>query len=885
MIPIKNKITFNQTNHYTSTNDVFCYLLHKLKYKIDYVGFFVYLKNLYFIKKDVFDFWISNLNPKELDYYIKKIAENYEKIDKVFSIYVKLRFFTSLIYINYKNGYVGGSEILINKMREYVDRLYYRMLDYLIMELEDTEKDLFLLDFVTKILINKNTYLPFLELNYSDSNWITEYMIDICKKNKHKIFKYLVYKGIININIRVDKEFENVPEVKGGNLARVFIFAAQNGSLDIIKFLLECGVDINSQTEESNALLAAIQNRKKEIIDFLIENKIDLKYRNKDGENFLMILTRYGNFEIFSFVIEKLNNIKKQQNELEKKGIKVEKYDVDYSFLIKNYNKENLLNYAIKSGDKQIFDYIFDKIPKSMILDLNKNKNVLEDAFREGNGYFFEKIYKNYPSLFKKEIIVLNININCYDTLKYVLENNIISLKIDKDKIFVNTIILEANNKIIENLLEDYSFKIHNADEEIKLKFKNKLINIINLLYDYEYRNYCSTTALTKVVNLNDIDILDNFIKICSFGTFGTSYCTTFSIQYSYEFKNTLLKIEKGNQYFNKDFYKKLLDFVKNNISNDIKNDFFGILFFGLMESSNFLKSIDIKNNKEDVEKNKINKENTEKFILFLLENYGNDINFLYCNENFKNFGRYYFLQAICFRNDLEQKEKIKIIKLIFDYLEKNNKEEIIKNVINERDIKGYYLAHFTDILLELKYDEVLEFIFDNYKKYIELDNKWWADKKIVYRSIKNFNPNLTEKLLLSINYDFTMEDKDDKNILHYTIYKIKEFYKKYNENDKEIKLKKFLEVLKILIDKSDLQTLTRLDVYNKKTTYYNLFNYLHDKLKYEDITEIASKIEERYKLLKNNTNIDYKELGIEDAINEMANKNQKLFNYLLNKK
>jgi len=879
MIPIKNKIIFNQTNHYASTNDVFYYLLHKLKYKIDYVGFFVYLHHLYFTKIDVFNFWINNLSTKELDYYIKKFSENYEKIDKVLSTPLKIKFFARLIYINYKNGYIGGSEILINKMKEYVDRLHTRLLEYLIIDLEDTEEDLFLLDFVTKITINQNSHLPFLYLNYySTSKWITEYMIDICKKNKHKIFKYLVLKGIIKIDIKVDEEFENESEIKGGNLARVFVLAAENGSLDIIKFLLENGVDINSQTEENNALLVAIKNRKKETIDFLIENRIDLKYRNKDGENFLMILTKYGNFEIFSFVIEKLDKIKKQQDELEKKGIKIEKYDVNYSFLIKNYNKENLLNYAIKNGDKQIFDYIFDKIPKSMILDLNKNKNVLEDAFREGNGYFFEKIYKNYPSLFKKDIIVLNINTNCYDALKYILENNIISLKIDEDKAFVNTIILEANNKIIENLLEDYSFKIKDASEEIKLKFKNKLINIINLLYDYGYRNYCSTKALTKVIKLNDIDILDNFIKICSFGTFNNNYCIKFSIQYSYEFRNVLLEIEKDAQYFNKDFYKKLFDFVKKNISDDIKNDFFGILFFHLITKSNYLKYID--NDDNDIE-------NKETFISFLLENYGNDINFLHF-ENTGAWGMGYFLHSVCFSDTLNQKQKIRIIKLIFDYLEKNNKTEIIRNVINKREIKGYVFGNLPSILLlKIKNDKITEFIFDNYKKYIELDNNdnWWNDKKVIYRAIKSFNSNLAEKLLLSINYDFNIKNEDDESVLQYTIYKIKEFYDKYNEDDKEIKLKKFLEVLKILIDKSDLQTLIGLSKYNKKTTYYNLFNHLHDKLKYEDITEIAFKIEDRYKLLKNNSNIDYKELGIEDAINEMANKNQKLFNYLLNKK
>jgi ankyrin repeat protein len=116
------------------------------------------------------------------------------------------------------------------------------------------------------------------------------------------IAKFLIEKGA-DVNAR-DKN--------GGT---GLMSAAMAGNLEVVKFLFEKGLDVKARTKNGlTVLTAAVGGGNLEVVKFLIEKGADVNVRTEDGQTALMIAARGGKLEVVKLLIEKGADVNAQHN-------------------------------------------------------------------------------------------------------------------------------------------------------------------------------------------------------------------------------------------------------------------------------------------------------------------------------------------------------------------------------------------------------------------------------------------------------------------------------------------------------------------------------------------------------------------------------------------
>ncbi|MBO7244950.1 MAG: ankyrin repeat domain-containing protein [Alphaproteobacteria bacterium] len=97
--------------------------------------------------------------------------------------------------------------------------------------------------------------------------------------------------------------FVEMDEETDRKLAKpILVYAAEHGSVDVVKFLLEMGCDINAQDTFGNtALLCAVENNRYELMKFLLRQPgIHVELANFYGENIFSIAALNNDEQIMS---------------------------------------------------------------------------------------------------------------------------------------------------------------------------------------------------------------------------------------------------------------------------------------------------------------------------------------------------------------------------------------------------------------------------------------------------------------------------------------------------------------------------------------------------------------------------------------------------------
>jgi hypothetical protein len=112
--------------------------------------------------------------------------------------------------------------------------------------------------------------------------------------NKHsKLEAIKIVKGEIDANAKYSDE----------NTA--LIIASNNGQLEILKYLVEIGADVNSTNKwNSTALILASAKDHFEIVKNLVENEADVNAKDDRGSTALLLASENGHFEIFLYLFE-----------------------------------------------------------------------------------------------------------------------------------------------------------------------------------------------------------------------------------------------------------------------------------------------------------------------------------------------------------------------------------------------------------------------------------------------------------------------------------------------------------------------------------------------------------------------------------------------------
>jgi len=81
------------------------------------------------------------------------------------------------------------------------------------------------------------------------------------------------------------------------------ILASYRGNFEVAKYLITIVKDVNYQSPEGTALMAAVMRNNIELIQLLIANKANLNLTSKTGVTALMLATQFKNFEIIKILL------------------------------------------------------------------------------------------------------------------------------------------------------------------------------------------------------------------------------------------------------------------------------------------------------------------------------------------------------------------------------------------------------------------------------------------------------------------------------------------------------------------------------------------------------------------------------------------------------
>lgn len=144
-----------------------------------------------------------------------------------------------------------------------------------------------------KELINKGA-----DVNYSNVRGLTPLMLSVRKKH-YTITKYLLSQTNLKLNQRS----------KDGRGMTAFMYACQNGNIQIINLFLEKGIDVNEGSNGLNignkALLIASWEGKINVVKLLLEKGSDINQIDSHGFTALIKASIRGKYQVAEYLLEK----------------------------------------------------------------------------------------------------------------------------------------------------------------------------------------------------------------------------------------------------------------------------------------------------------------------------------------------------------------------------------------------------------------------------------------------------------------------------------------------------------------------------------------------------------------------------------------------------
>eukprot|EP00833_Pecoramyces_ruminatium_P013063 jgi/Orpsp1_1/1187095/evm.model.d7180000055344.1 len=391
-------------------------------------------------------------------------------------------------------------------------------------------------------------------------------LIIACKNNYNNIVKILIKNGAninkinkngyiqpINISQKYDINYKNY--MLGKFVSKTFeyednskfknekgwgysplIIACEKGYQDIVRILIENGVDVNKENNnEDTPLIIACEHGNQDIVRILIDNKADVNKENKNGDTPLIIACEKSNQDIVRILIDNEADVNKENKNRDtpliiacKKGnqdIVRTLIDNEADVNKENKNGDTPLIIACEKGNQGIVRILIDN--KADVNKENKNGDIpLIVAFKKGHKDIMDIIYgkSNEESIKKwiKYCLFLGISNNAIELvqsfIKFSNENNIILNLNVKDKEGKYPLYLAYEKKSIEmaQLLLNYAnenniiLNLNEKDKEGKyplyLAFENNNIEMAKLLLNYANENniILSIDIVYKYVYIDD---------------------------------------------------------------------------------------------------------------------------------------------------------------------------------------------------------------------------------------------------------------------------------------------------------------------------------------------------------------------------------------------
>ena len=257
------------------------------------------------------------------------------------------------------------------------------------------------------------------------------------------------------------------------------LYAINNSRIEIVKFLIENGADIEAEdTEGKTSLILSVENDDIEKVKYLVENGADLEA--DDGyETASQIAVINKNLEIATYLVEKGASLY-LSDEVINGDLELVKYlveDCDRN----NLEIENKVLYQLIDYEMELFEYFVEKGADLDAVD-DEGKTLLTHAVIHSE-------IKTIKYLVEKGANLNTIDDECYTPLFRIIE--------DLDYTFDNDAL-----KIVKLLVEN------GADLEAKDKEGNTiLLYLIQYMCDADYENYDILEYLfTKKPNIKAVN-------------------------------------------------------------------------------------------------------------------------------------------------------------------------------------------------------------------------------------------------------------------------------------------------------------------------------------------------------------------------------------------
>jgi ankyrin repeat protein len=221
------------------------------------------------------------------------------------------------------------------------------------------------------------------------------------KKQQAQLIKEFItaaeYGNFVDVRKGVETQLINLNSTDRRGLTALHA-AAQNGRMEIVRYLLQFKIDINTTAKNKETpLLSSISRGHLEVAKLLIEHGADVNVTNENGQTPLILASGNGSLELVKILLEGKSNINAKDNE-----------------------GNTALMFAILSGNIDVVQYLIEN--KADVNIKNKEgKSAVQWATENGLTDIVELLSKNKTQLVaKNEVFIGTVG---------VLEDGVIQIK------------------------------------------------------------------------------------------------------------------------------------------------------------------------------------------------------------------------------------------------------------------------------------------------------------------------------------------------------------------------------------------------------------------------------------------------------------------------
>lgn len=269
------------------------------------------------------------------------------------------------------------------------------------------------------------------------------------------------------------------------------MLACENNNVDMFKYLLEHGDDIDTITDKGTLLISAVKGGNKEIIEYVLKNSKNINVVI-DNENALSVAVENGNYEIVKMLVYG--------------GLKLIKNYSVVDYLV-NTRDMHLICYILRNNNcslemkDDIIKYMIDEYDMDSLLEIRDDeirKNIVRVFFE--NDYSLEDTNKIIIKLLKsdlKDYVVANYNeyikAHTIDVYSQNIDENGEVKDIDKIDVILKSsgvdssaltkyVLILSLKKLFQENVENFEI----SDEEFNALVAYQLINSMG---DKKFRN------------------------------------------------------------------------------------------------------------------------------------------------------------------------------------------------------------------------------------------------------------------------------------------------------------------------------------------------------------------------------------------------------------